>query len=213
MITFASLFLGLTFGVQSVEMVVTSSVASIELRLDGEAVGTLREAPWQMPVDFGSELAPRHLEAVALDAQGAELGRVSQWLNLPQPSAVANVVLEPRTPGQPRVARINWESAAGAEPESVSVSLDGQSVPVSDPRRIVLPLVNESQLHLLHVDLRFEGRVATRLDVTFAGPTSTKSRPRSRPYRWWLRRRQRRPASPRRRLVLKGWRAPGGPGD
>lgn len=169
MIAFASLFLGLVFGTRPVEMVVGADVAAVELRLDGERVAVMREPPWRAPVDFGSELAPRHLEAVAFDADDGELERVSQWLNLPQPGAVASVVLEPRKPGEPRVARITWESAAGAEPESVSVSLDGVPLTVDDLRRFVLPEVDETELHLLHVDMDFEGRVSTRLDVTFGG--------------------------------------------
>lgn len=169
MIAFASLFLGLVFGVQSVEVVVGDAVAVVELRLDGKRVRTLREPPWRTTVDFGDELAPRHLEAVAFDGDGGELGRAEQWLNLPTPRAEANVLLEPRRPGEPRVARLTWESAAGAEPESVTVTLDGQPVAVSDPHRIVLPPVDESQFHLLHVELRFERHVTSRVDVTFGG--------------------------------------------
>jgi hypothetical protein len=169
MIAFASLFLGLVFGAQTVEVVVGETVAAVELRLDGERLTTLREPPWRTTVDFGAELAPRHLEAVAFDAGGEELGRAEQWLNLPTPRAVASVVLEPRRPGEPRIARLTWESAAGAEPESVTVSLDGEPVPVDDPHRIVLPLVDEGQFHLLQVELEFEHRVASRLDMTFGG--------------------------------------------
>ena len=178
MIAFASLFLGLFFGVKPVEVVVGQGVATVELRLDGESLGTLRGAPWVKDCDFGTELAPRHLEAVAFDAEGRELGRVSQWLNLPQEAAVASVVLEPagddspaplRGDGKPRVARVSWESLAGAEPKSVSASLDGSPLAVSDPRRIELPAVDESQLHLLHVELEFEDHVASRVDLTFGG--------------------------------------------
>lgn len=170
MIAFASLFLGLVYGVQPLEVVVGDAVAAVEIRLDGEPVGTIEKAPWTMECDFGSELAPRHLEAVAFDAEHRELARESQWLNLPQPQAVASVVLEPAGgPGKPRTARLTWESAAGAEPESVSASLDGEALAVGDPHRIALPPVDERQLHLLHVEMQFEGRVTTRLDVTFGG--------------------------------------------
>ncbi len=174
MIAFASIFLGLFLGFKPVEVAVGPEVAAVELRLDGRSLGTLRGAPWTMDCDFGSELAPRHLEAVALDAAGRELSRVSQWLNLPQEAAVASVVLED-APGasprgsRPRVARVSWESVAGAEPKSVAASLDGKPLAVSDPRRIELPAVDESQLHLLHVELEFEDHVASRVDLTFGG--------------------------------------------
>ncbi len=169
MIAFASLFLGLFLGVKPVEVVVGQDVAAVELRLDGQRLGTIRGEPWIRECDFGSELAPRHLEAVALDAAGRELGRVSQWLNLPQEPAVASVVLEPGAAGAPRIARISWESQAGAEPKSVAASLDGTPLSVTDPRRIELPPVDESQLHLLHVELEFEDHVTSRVDLTFGG--------------------------------------------
>ena len=169
MIAFASLFLALVLGVKPVEVVVGEGVAVVEIRLDGKALGTLRQAPWVMPCDFGSELAPRHLEAIAKDTQGRELSRVSQWINLPQPPAVASVVLEPRQPGKPRVAQIAWQSAAGAEPESVTASFDGEPLAVVDPRRIELPPADESQLHLVQVELHFEDHVSSRVDLTFGG--------------------------------------------
>ncbi len=169
MIAFVSLFLSLILGVRPVEVVVGEGVAAVEIRLDGESVGSLRQAPWTLPCDFGTELAPRHLEAIARDQQGRELGRVSQWINLPQPRAVTSVALEPRQPGQPRVALISWQSAVGAEPESVTASFDGEPLTVVDPRRLELPPANEAQLHLLQVELRFEDHVSSRVDLTFGG--------------------------------------------
>ncbi len=169
MIAFASLFLGLMFGVRPVEVVVGEGVAAVELRLDGRRLGTIRGAPWVMECDFGPELSPQHLEAVALDGRGREVGRVSQWLNLPSERAVTSMVLEPRRSGEPRVARLSWESIAGAEPESVTASLDGRPLAVDDPRRIVLPDVDESQLHLLQVELKFKDWVSSGVDLTFGG--------------------------------------------
>lgn len=168
MIAFATLILGLFLGPKPVELVVGDGVAAVELRLDGERVGVLTEPPWVMEVDFG-ELAPRHLEAIALDAADRELGRASQWLNLPQPEAVLSAAFEPRTPGAGRVVRLSWESIAGAEPESVTASLDGRPIAVADPRRIELPAVDESQLHLLSVELVFNDLVSSRVDLTFGG--------------------------------------------
>lgn len=169
MIAFASLFLSLILGVRPVEVVVGEGVAVVEVRLDGQLVGTLRQAPWRLPCDFGTELAPRHLEAIALDGGGTELGRISQWVNLPQPRAVASVALEPRQPGRPRVAQVSWQSAVGAEPEKVTASFDGEPMTVADPRRIELPPADESQLHLLQVELHFEDHVSSRVDLTFGG--------------------------------------------
>lgn len=169
MIVFASLFLGLVFGERPVELVVGEAVAVVEMRLDGELLGTLREEPWILDCDFGDELAPRHLEAIAYDAAGKELGRVEQWLNLPRARAVANVVLGPRRDDGSRIAKLRWESSAGAEPEAVRVSLDGRPLAVSDPREFTVPKVNETELHLLQVELDFERRTSARVDLTFGG--------------------------------------------
>ncbi len=169
MIAFASLFLGLVFGAETVEIVVGDSVAAVELRLDGERLGVMRGAPWSMPCDFGAELAPRLLEAVAFDDQDREIGRAVQWLNLPQPRAVISTVLEPRRADGSRAVRVSWESAAGAAPESVSAALDGTPLAVADPHRIALPPVDEGQLHLLQIEMRFEDRVSSRVDLTFGG--------------------------------------------
>lgn len=45
-VTFLSVFFGLVLGVHPVELAVTSAVASVELRLDGRSLGTLRGEPW-----------------------------------------------------------------------------------------------------------------------------------------------------------------------
>ncbi len=169
MIAFATLFLGLFLGERPVEVVVGEGVAAVELWLDGESLGRMTEPPWTMPCDFGSELAPRHLEAVSFDAAGRELSRISQWLNLPQPAVAISAVLEPKQEGQRRVVRLSWESSAGAEPEEVTVTLDGDPITVTDPRRVELPPVDESQFHLLHVEMRFEGWQKSRADLTFGG--------------------------------------------
>jgi len=169
MIAFISLFLGLTLGTRPVELVVGDGVAAVELLLDGQTLGVLHEPPWVLECDFGDELKPAHLEAVAFSAREQEIARIGQWLNLPQPGVVISAALEARKPGQPRVVRLSWESVAGAEPKSVNATVDGQPLAVEDPRQITLPLVDESQLHLLHVEMRFEDRVTSRLDFTFGG--------------------------------------------
>ena len=168
MIAFASLFLGLMFGPRPVELVVGPEVAAVEIRLDGEQVALLREAPWVAPCDFGKQIQPRLLEAVAYDGANRELGRTEQWLNLPQPSAVLEAVLE-KQPGGTRVARLSWESSAGAQPVRVDAYLDGAPLTVPDPQRIALPKVDEEQLHLLNVEMEFDDHVTTRVDLTFGG--------------------------------------------
>ena len=67
MIEFLTLFLGIVAGPQKVVVAADTQVAGVELRLDGETIAALEMAPWEFEVDFGTELLPRKLEAVALD--------------------------------------------------------------------------------------------------------------------------------------------------
>lgn len=169
MIAFATIFLGLILGVQEIEVVVGEEVATVELLLDGENVGTLTQPPWTLRCDLGDELAPRLLVAVARGAGGDELGRARQWLNLPQPPAHVTVALEGGGEGQPHVARLSWESLAGATPQRVAVSFDGGPLAVADPRRVVLPPHDERQLHFLRAELEFSDNVTSVAEVTFGG--------------------------------------------
>ena len=179
MIAFASLFLGLVLGSRPVEIVVgqdmatsaSHSVSTLEIRLDNKLVAELERPPWIAACDFGTELTPHHLEAIAFDSEGREVSRIEQWLNLPQASAVVSAILEPAGPGDGggRIARLSWESSVGAKPKSVTAFLDGLSLPVEDAHRILLPAADSSQLHLLSVEMEFEDRVTTRIDLTFGG--------------------------------------------
>ncbi len=96
MIAFATLFLGLTIGVQSVEVAVGDEVAAVAILLGGRNLGVIEGPPWSMDVDFGSELAPQLLEAVAFDAERQEINRARQHVNLPYPPVKLSVVLEGR---------------------------------------------------------------------------------------------------------------------
>ncbi len=94
MIEILTLFLGLYHGVQTVELEVGEPVAAVELRLDGEAAGTLSGPPWKLAVDLGPELTPHELIAVARDAEGRELGRARRWVNLEFEAAGADGAAE-----------------------------------------------------------------------------------------------------------------------
>ncbi|MCP4654438.1 MAG: hypothetical protein GY856_03355 [bacterium] len=169
MIAFASLFLGLVLGVQPVEVVVGEGVVAVEILLNGRSLGMIRGEPWSIDCDLGTELAPQELEAVAYDAEQQEIGRVRQWLNLPQAPAVASIVLEPHQEGQPRLARLAWESIARTEPKAIAASFDGKPLRVDDPRRIVLPAHDAKQLHFLRAELDFGFNVSSLIELIFGG--------------------------------------------
>ncbi len=81
MIELFSIFLGLTTGLQTIELVVLEPVVEVELILDGRSLGTVSGEPWSLDCDFGDALAPHELVAIGRDAGGREIERVRQWIN------------------------------------------------------------------------------------------------------------------------------------
>jgi hypothetical protein len=170
MIAFATLFLGLIIGPQFVEVVVDDSVSSVELLLDGRGMGFLRaEDGWSGFCDFGSELEPHELVAVAYDSERREIARARQWINLPNPPAKATVVFEGGRDGRGVEARLFWESVVAAQPTSVTVRFDGAILRVRDPGRIALPDFDPDQLHFFRAELEFPDNVSSVVEVAFGG--------------------------------------------
>ncbi len=169
MIAFASLFLGLIVGAEPVELLAGDSVTAVEVRLDGRTAGELRGEPWLLMCDFGPELAPHELVAVAYDSDRKEVGRVRQWVNLPRSPAEASIMLDGGRKGRGVVARLSWESVVLTEPLEVVVTFDGRRVAVRDPRRIVLPDHDPKKLHLLRAELDFSRNVTTALEMILGG--------------------------------------------
>ena len=169
MVTFITLILGLTTGQKLIEVAVDDSVVAVEMRLDAKSIGRREEPPWEFMVDLGPILRPHRLIAIGLDANGRELDRAVQWLNLPHPPADARVLITPATADEPAYASLSWESLAGAEPREVMVTLDGQTVEVADPHRFPLPPYDLAQLHFLRAELVFSENVRSVVEVTLGG--------------------------------------------
>ena len=169
MIRFVTLFLGLLSGPHPVAIEADPRVAAIEIHLDGALVGKLEEPPWRLEVDFGSDLAPHRLEAVALDGEGTELDRIRQPINLPRPGAEATLLLERDERGVPTLARIGWQSVLDSKPRAVRLSLDGEPVPVSDPAEVPLPKVDPGDVHWLEAEVELPGGVVARARRVFGG--------------------------------------------
>jgi len=168
-IAFATLLLGLIVGPQPVELLVGESVASVELFLDSRPVATLQGSPWAFVCDFGQELEPHELLAIGFDADGSEVGRSRQWINMPRRPAEAAIALEGGKDGEALIAHLTWESVVDAEPISISVTLDGKPLPVTDPHRIELPSFDTDQLHHFLAELEFSDNVSSVVEATFAG--------------------------------------------
>ena len=169
MVTFLTFFLGLTIGVQPVEVAVHRSVAAIELRLDGEVVGVVSEAPWRVQCDFGQELMPHLLEAIAYDERGRELGRVEQRINLLRPEAEVALVLSDYREGRYRQAEIVWQVVDESAPDEVLVDFDGEGLEVVDKRFVTLPAHNPERIHILSIELLFSGDRRAQAELAFGG--------------------------------------------
>lgn len=167
MIEFVTLLLGLVTGVQAVEVSVSAGVARVELRLDGELAGSVDRAPWFINCDFGTELAPHELVAVAFDAGGGELGSVRQWVNLPRQRAEAHLILDRAT--APRSARLIWTALDSPHPAAAIVSFDGKRLSVDDLEAIELPSYDPKSLHFLRVELLFHGAERLSTELVFGG--------------------------------------------
>jgi len=168
MITFVTLFLGLFLGVQPVEVQVGAEVTAVRLVLDGEPVDRLEGPVWRGRVDFGTELTPHHLEAVALDEQGRELDRAERWINLPRPPAEVNLFLE-TTEDDRRIVRIYWESVVGTRPLAVRLELDGEPLPEADLSGVELPELDPDTAHFLRAELDFPDNISTSTEFAFGG--------------------------------------------
>lgn len=168
-IAFATLFLGLTVGPHPVEVLVGTDVASVEILLDGRSIARLDRAPWRGLCNLGLELAPRSLEAVAYDHDGEELGRTTQWLNVPRPPAQGRIFLDTDSATGRVIARFHSTSITQEVPDSVSVQFDGKLLPADGPNQIVLPDHDPDQLHYLRVDFEFAEGLNSTVEHTFGG--------------------------------------------
>lgn len=169
MITFLSLFLGLVVGTHDVVVEPAAEVASVEILLDGRTVEILQSAPWSTRVDFGDLLRPHRLEAVALDAQGAELDRAVQWINLSRGHAEAHLSLDLDPSGVSSKVRVHWESTVEEEPRFARVQFDGAPLELADAKAFDLPPYNPKQLHFLQVELDFGDDLTAVAEATFGG--------------------------------------------
>jgi hypothetical protein len=167
MIAFLTLLLGLTTGAIPIQVTVDGPVAAVEYVLDGAAVARVEAPPWSATLDFG-DLQPHELVARALDQNGQEIARTSQWLNVPRPPAEVEIVLEPGSERRPAAARLSWQTLTAANPATISLTLDDQPLVVQD-RRAILPPHDLKVAHVLTAELGFSPGVVARKDVVFGG--------------------------------------------
>jgi hypothetical protein len=164
-----SRILGLVAGEQRIEIQPDATVARIEVLRDSERVATLDKAPWRASVNFGQELAPHGLTVIAFDAQGQEVGRDVQAVNVARPPAELGILLERQSNGE-LFAALRWAHFAYQAPKSVVVKLDGKTIHKSRAKAsIPLGWLKDSGLHVLGAEVTFPDGVKSRKEIVFGG--------------------------------------------
>ncbi|HEX2121523.1 MAG TPA: hypothetical protein VHL59_07765, partial [Thermoanaerobaculia bacterium] len=158
--------LGLVSGEQPINVQVDRTVAAVEIVLDGKQVATLRQPPWRTLVDFGDELMPHELIAIAYDAQGNELARDRQLVNLARPPAEAAIDLK-RDPDGTLRATVRWQHIGYEKPKQIAIALDGK--PIGSSASVALPPLEQGRIHLLEAELTFSGNIVARKELVFGG--------------------------------------------
>jgi hypothetical protein len=169
MVTFISLFLWLMTDVHLVQVSVDPSVASVEILLDGQSVGTATAPRWTVGCDFGETPRPHELVAVAYDDDGVETGRARQLVNLPRADAEVGIMIEGANPGAPEHVRVITESSERLEPLAISVIFDGRPLQSSGDGLFPLPVHDRGLVHIISAEAHFPGGISARSDVTFGG--------------------------------------------
>jgi hypothetical protein len=168
-IAFLSLFFGLISGPCPVELAVDGPAAAVEVQIDGHNAGRIEGPPWKAVVDFGPALLPHQIAARAVDAQGRELGRTEEWVNLPHPLTRVDIVLERQGNSPPKAAKVSWKNLAGDKLRSVSLSFDSLPVRLDADGRGVLPPHDLGSLHLLVAEAQFASYKSVKRELAYGG--------------------------------------------
>jgi hypothetical protein len=161
-------FLGLVSGEQEVRLRPSDDVQRIEIRHDGATLATLAGPPWQTKIDLGEQLAPSELIAVGFNANGGEVARDTQILNLARPPADANVVIERGADGA-LSARPRWTRLDNVQPTSAAVRLDGKIISHSLTDPAALGALDASAVHIIGVEVQFADGIVARNELMVGG--------------------------------------------
>ena len=164
-IVFVTLFLGLVAGTQPVALQVSGPVHLVRVILDGREVAAMTQPPWRTSVDLGRDLLPRELTAVGFDGRGDEIARATQILNLPRPTAEFEIVLERGAGDAITGATLKWRHLTNAQPDRVTMSLDGKPLKVDPKFHVPLPKLDVNTPHVIAADLHFEDGFLARREL------------------------------------------------
>jgi hypothetical protein len=173
-LVFLTAFLGLTLGTQPVRLDVKGDIKAVELRLDGREIATLH-APWQTKIDFGTALLPHRLVAIGRDADGTEIARAEQKINLSRPNAEAAILFESDAKGQVRRARIHWSSVDGKPPKSSELRIDGKIVPLDASLEANVPPSTSDMPHLVQATIQSASADIAETTAVYGGASDSQS--------------------------------------
>ena len=167
-IAFITLFLGIVSGKQVVQLRADASVAFVRITVAGAEVARLTQAPWRVEIDLGPELVPRELQAIGYDVNGSEVGRASQFLNLPHEYAEVDIELL-RIGAFPDGAQLRWHNLEYVGPKSAVVTFDGLPLRVDSRFRVRFPQTDWTRPHVVDAMMRFVDGIVARREVVMDG--------------------------------------------
>ena len=162
---FTYLLLGLVSGKQAIELHAGADIKAIQIVLGGQEIARMTQPPWRTDIDLGSELVPRKLEAVGFDANGNEVARISQLINLPAPRGEVEILRE-KDGVQLRAHNLEF-----APVRSVKVTFDGAPLSVDSTFRAKFPETDWSRPHVIAAQMQFKNGLTAQREVVLEGAT------------------------------------------
>lgn len=163
-IVFLTLFLGLTSGLQRVDLHVDGPVKSVRILSGDRELARLTAPPWSVKVDLGP-LAPQELVATALDEHGNEIARASQLINLPRPTAEFEIALENDT----KRVTLRWHHLMNLRPKSAELNVDGTTLPLDATFSASVPRLDPLRPHVFTAEMRFADGFVARSELVVQG--------------------------------------------
>lgn len=155
--------LGLISAHHDIEVQADPSVHAVEIVLDGKVTDVLREPRWRTKLDLGSELAPHEVIAIARDADGREMARDIQFVNVPRPYAEIGVIFHRDR------AHITWRHIGEKKPKKMLVKLGDKTLASKVTDSVPLPPLAPSSINVLTIDVTFEDGTTAHREVVFGG--------------------------------------------
>lgn len=166
-IVFVTLLLGLLAGPQPVEVRVAPDVKSVRITVGALEVATLRQPPWRTTIDFGTNLEPGEVDAIAYDAEGNEVGRATQIVNLPH--AIGEVAIAVKYErDKPSDVELIGRHLAFAKPARATIKVDDKALRVEN-FSARLPALDWTRSHVISAEMRFSDGTVARRELVLSG--------------------------------------------